>query len=192
MAVKTGLGDWGGRIRTCASEIGGAERRVAQCEIGLSVQLSSCSRSSKDEVKSALERRRVRRIWFSDAEVRIPPSRLRVLANSDSGTQRFESCRPSQPVQYLSRSRRQQYQEILSPRIAFSSCRRDGCHLRTVRPRRLFSTTRAPWRSVIGALGQRWQAARYVAFAIAKSSTPARCSMMFSPSSVHLSMRYGK
>ena len=117
MAVKTGLGDWGGRIRTCASEIGGAERRVAQCEIGLSVQLSSCSRSSKDEVKSALERRRVRRIWFSDAEVRIPPSRLRVLANSDSGTQRFESCRPSQPVQCLSRSRRQQYQEILSPRI---------------------------------------------------------------------------
>jgi hypothetical protein len=33
-----------------------------------------------------------------DAQVRVPPPGLRVLANSDSNMQRFESRRPSQPV----------------------------------------------------------------------------------------------
>jgi hypothetical protein len=33
-----------------------------------------------------------------DAEVRIPPPRLRVLANSDSEMHRFESSRPNRPV----------------------------------------------------------------------------------------------
>ena len=37
-------------------------------------------------------------IRFRDAEVRIPPPQAEVLANFDSGMQRFESRRPNRPV----------------------------------------------------------------------------------------------
>ncbi len=40
----------------------------------------------------------LRRVAIQDAEVRILPPRLRVLTNSDSEMQRFESTSPSQAV----------------------------------------------------------------------------------------------
>jgi hypothetical protein len=55
--------------------------------------------------------------------------------------------------------------------------------------RRLSSTTRPPWRSVILALGHRSHAARYAARATMRFSMPARCSRMFLPSSVQMSIR---
>src|SRR5882762_4039286 len=46
-------------------------------------------------------RRRSGAPLIRDAQVRVPPPKLRVLANSDSNMQRFESRRPSQPVRSL-------------------------------------------------------------------------------------------
>ena len=43
-------------------------------------------------------RRRSGAPLIRDAQVRVPPPGLRVLANSDSNMQRFESCRPNRPV----------------------------------------------------------------------------------------------
>jgi hypothetical protein len=48
--------------------------------------------------QSVFEQQRVRRIWFADADVRIPPPRLSVLANSDS------KCRGSNPPAPASQS----------------------------------------------------------------------------------------
>ena len=56
----------------------------------------------------------------------------------------------------------------------------------------LFSTTRAPCRSVILSLGLLWIAAQYAASAMAKSSMPARCSARLSPLLSHTSMRKAK
>jgi hypothetical protein len=46
-------------------------------------------------------RRRSGAPLIRDAQVRVPPPGLRVLANSDSNMQRFESRRPSQADRYL-------------------------------------------------------------------------------------------
>ena len=46
-------------------------------------------------------RRRSGAPLIRDAQVRVLPPGLRVLANSDSYMRRFESCRPSQPVRSL-------------------------------------------------------------------------------------------
>jgi hypothetical protein len=56
----------------------------------------------------------------------------------------------------------------------------------------LFSTTRAPCRSVILSFGLLWIAAQYAATAMAKSSMPARCSARLSPLLSHTSIRKAK
>src|SRR5262245_28574517 len=53
-------------------------------------------------------------------------------------------------------------------------------------------TTRMPCRRVIRAFGQRGTAARYVASATSKSSTPSTCSTILLPVSSQISMRKAK
>jgi hypothetical protein len=55
-------------------------------------------RSAELHPASTGSRRRSGAPLIRDAQVRVPPPGLRVLANSDSNMQRFESYRPNRPV----------------------------------------------------------------------------------------------
>ena len=62
-------------------------------------------------------RRRSGAPLIRDAQVRVPPPGLRVLANSDSNMQRFESRRPNRPVSlqrvtYEGRSKTARHREV--------------------------------------------------------------------------------
>jgi hypothetical protein len=63
-------------------------------------------RSAELHPASTGSRRRSGAPLIRDAQVRVPPPGLRVLAYSDSNMQRFESRRPSQPVRSLRWSER--------------------------------------------------------------------------------------